>query len=181
MNPYSHFSIAEFDRFLVWLATSDLRLFFYRAEGWDPFVVFLHVLGASVLFGAILLMDLRLIGRARQLGVHELAALAVPWAMGGAALALITGIVLLLFDPIAVGIHTFFLPKMALIVLGLANALLFHRFAGLDTVDAPRGQLRARISGVASIAVWMAVFLCAALNARERISSSSAVAEHVVR
>jgi hypothetical protein len=84
---------------------------------------------------------------------------------------MITGVVLLLFDPIAVGIHTFFLPKMALILLGAANALAFHRFIKLDAADA--GKPTARFAGAISIALWSAVFLCAALNATERISSSA--------
>ena len=169
MNPYSHFSVPAFDRFLVWLSATDLRLFFLQWETFDGFVRFVHVLSAGTLFGAILLLDLKLLGRVTKIGVRELAGVVIPWAIAGGIIAVLTGIVLLLFDPIAVGVHTYFLPKMGLIVLGFANALAFHRFVRLDETARPR--LR-RGAGALSIALWTAVFLCAALNGSERISSS---------
>ena len=172
MNPYSHFTIPAFDRFLVWLSASDLRLFFLQWEASDGVVRFVHVLAAGTLFGAILLMDLKLLGRVTQIGVNDMAALTIPWAIAGGVLAILTGLVLLLFDPIAVGVHTFFLPKMALIVLGIANAAAFHRFVRLEG----SGQRRRIASGAGalSIALWAGVFLCAALNGSERITSAVA-------
>lgn len=170
MNPYTHFSIPAFDRFLVWLSTSDLRLWLYQYSGADRVFVFLHVTAAALLFGAILLVDLRLMGVGRRLVLRELAALALPWALGSGIVALVSGIVLLLFDPIAVGVHTFFLPKMALIVLGALNALAFHRFVRLDAAETPRAM--ARLAGAVSLAVWLGVFACATLNSTERISAS---------
>lgn len=171
MNPYGDFSVPWFDAFLVWLSASDLRLFFYRFEDWDWFFVFAHVMSAAVLFGAILLVDLRMLGVMRRLELRTLSALALPWAIGGLAVALLSGVVLLLFDPIAVGVHSYFLLKMVLIVLGGVNALAFHRFVRLEAAEAPHAG--ARFAGALSIALWAGVFLCAALNTTERISSSS--------
>lgn len=170
MNPYTHFSIPAFDNFLVWLATTDLRMWLYQYEDVDRFLVFVHIAAAATLFGAILLVDLRLMGFAKRIPTKDLADLALPWSIAGGVIAMLTGIVLLLFDPIAVGIHTFFLPKMALILLGLINALAFHRVVRLDGVDTRAA--RARFAGVVSLTLWTGVFLCAALNATERISAS---------
>lgn len=170
MNPYTHFTIPAFDNFLIWLSTTDLRLWLYQYEAADRFFVFVHIAAAAMLFGAILLVDLRLMGFAKKLAARDLADLALPWAIGGGATAMITGIILLLFDPIAVGIHTFFLPKMALILLGLVNALAFHRLVRLDGVDA--SAARARFAGVLSLTLWTGVFFCAAFNATERISAT---------
>jgi hypothetical protein len=170
MNPYTHFSIPAFDTFLIWLSTTDLRLWLYQYEEADRFLVFVHIAAAATLFGAILLVDLRLMGFARKLDARALAGLALPWAIAGGVTAMVTGIVLLLFDPIAVGIHTFFLPKMALIALGLVNALAFHRLVRLDAIS-DRAR-RARFAGALSLALWTGVFLCATLNATERISAS---------
>lgn len=170
MNPYSHFSVPAFDQFLVWLSATDLRLFFLQWEAADGFVRFLHVLGAGTLFGAILLMDLKLLGRVARIDARDLATLTIPWAVAGGSVAILTGIVLLLFDPIAVGVHTFFLPKMGLIALGIANAFAFHAFVGMD--ERARRPRLAGSAGALSIALWAGVFLCAALNGSERISSS---------
>ena len=171
MNPYSHFSIAAFDRFLVWLSTTELRLFLYRLEEVDRYLVFIHIAAAAIVFGAILLVDLRLMGFAKKLVLKDLADTALPWALWCGVAAFVSGVILLLFDPIAVGIHTFFLPKMALIVLGALNALAFHRFVHLD--GAARKPKSARFAGALSLALWTGVFLCASLNATERITASA--------
>ena len=171
MSPYNNFDWPAFDRFLVWLSTTDLRLWLYSFEDLDRFVVFVHIAAAGILFGAILLVDLRLMGFARKLVLKDLADTALPWALWSGLVAFGTGVVLLLFDPIAVGIHTFFLPKMALIALGGVNALGFHHFVRL--ADAERRAAHARFAGALSLALWTGVFLCASLNATERISSSA--------
>jgi hypothetical protein len=171
MNPYGGPHSPAFDDFLIWLSTTPLRLFFYRFEDFDWLIVFAHVASAAVLFGAILIVDLRLMGVMRKLEPGSLAKLALPWAVGGALTALASGFILLMFDPIAVGVHTYFLPKMLLIVLGLGNAVLFHRVVRLEAVDTR--SLSARFAGALSIALWTGVFLCATLNGTERIGSAA--------
>lgn len=171
MNPYSDFSVPAFDRFLIWLSTTDARFFLYRFEDWDWLFVFLHVASAGILFGAILIVDVRLIGMMRRVDVRQLASLALPWAIGGGVVAVLSGIVLLLFDPVAVGVHTYFLPKMALILLGLINALAFHRLTRLESAD--DRKVSSRVAGAISIALWAGVFLCASLNSTERIQATT--------
>ncbi|MBK8542830.1 MAG: hypothetical protein IPL62_04195 [Caulobacteraceae bacterium] len=171
MNPYSDFSVPWFDAFLLWLSATELRAFFYRFEDFDWLFVFAHVASAAVLLGSILIVDLRIIGLMREINLRKLAVLALPWSIGGAIIALLSGTVLLLFDPIAVGVHTYFLPKMGLILLGLLNALAFHHFTNLEAAETP--TTRARFAGALSIALWAGVFLCATLNGTERISSST--------
>ena len=171
MNPYSDFSIPAFDAILLWLSATELRAFFYRFEDFDWLFVFAHVSSAAILFGSILIVDLRIIGVMREINLRKLAVLALPWSIGGAIVALVSGFALLLFDPIAVGVHTYFLPKMALILLGLTNAIAFHRIATLEAAETPTP--RTRVAGALSIALWAGVFLCASLNSTERISSTN--------
>lgn len=171
MNPYSDFSVPWFDAFLLWLSATELRAFFYRFEDFDWLFVFAHVASAAVLLGSILIVDLRILGVMREINLRKLAVLALPWSIGGAIIALLSGTVLLLFDPIAVGVHTYFLPKMGLIFIGLLNAVMFHRLFSLDVAETP--SVRTRFIGALSIAVWAGVFLCASLNGTERISSTN--------
>lgn len=172
MNPYSDFHVEAFDRFLVWLSTSDLRMLLYPLDDLHPLFRFLHVAAAGILLGSILIMDLRLMGVARQVNARSLAALILPWAIGSGVTALASGLLLFLFDPIATGVHTFFLPKMGLLVFGLINALAFHRFTSLGAVEAETRPLAARWAGGLSIAIWIGVFLAASLNASERVPTT---------
>lgn len=171
MSPYNDLNLPWLDAFLLWLSATELRAFFYRFEDFDWLFVFAHVSAAAVLLGSILIVDLRIIGVVREINLRKLARLALPWSIGGAIIALLSGVILLLFDPIAVGVHTYFLPKMALILLGLGNALAFHSVINLDVAETP--SVRTRFAGVVSIVLWAGVFLCAALNSTERISSTS--------
>lgn len=167
MNPYSDFSMPAFERFLVWLSASDLRHFFYRFEQFDGFVLFLHALSAAALFGSILIMDVALLRSTSPVAARDVARLTLPWASGGAVGAISTGLILFLFDPIATGVHSYFLPKMALIVLGVADALVFHSLGGVSTESAR--QMRERTFGALSLLIWTGVFLCASLNQSERL------------
>lgn len=172
MNPYSPFSVPAWDNFLIWLSTSDFRLWLYQFQDADRFLIFVHLTAAALLFGGIFVVDLRLLGFVRTLSDAALMRLVLPGVKAGAVAALLSGIILLLFNPIAVGVHTFFLPKMALIVLGFANALLFHRVARAG--DRPR---RRQAAAILSILLWSGVFLCSTFNVTERIGSYA----HAVR
>jgi len=169
MNPYSNFHFEAFDRFLVWLSTSDLRMLLYPLDDWHPVFRFVHVAGSAILLGSILIMDLRLMGVGRSVDARKLGELILPWAIGSSAAAIVSGTMLFLFDPIATGVHSFFLPKMGLLVFGLVNAVAFHRFTSLGAVEAETRPIAARWAGGLSIAIWVGVFLCASLNASERV------------
>jgi hypothetical protein len=64
-----------------------------------------------------------------------------------------------------VGSHAYFAPKLALIALGLANALLFHctSYRHLQAPD-DRPPLGIRVAGAASFVVWIAVIVCSSMN-----------------
>ncbi|QIE55811.1 hypothetical protein G5B40_10320 [Pikeienuella piscinae] len=112
-----------------------------------------HVLGVALLVGAILPMDLRLLGLWRGVGREELARVLVPIAAFGLLLAVSAGLVL--FSVRAghyVGV-TIFYWKLCLITLGTVLALLFHVRAGLWLESATDRQ--AALHGAASLCCWL--------------------------
>ncbi len=113
----------------------------------------LHVLAAAGFFGSVALLDLRAL---RPPGVVPFAALARqvhPWLVTSFALTIASGVVLFAYDPIRVGAHAYFTPKLALLALGLGNARLLHR-----------ARSASRLAGVVSLAAWLGVMICSALN-----------------
>ena len=54
-------------------------------------------------------------------------------------LTVVTGVMLFIYDPLGVGLHTMFLPKLVLITLGLALAHGWGALAGPVFHAAPRG------------------------------------------
>ena len=64
-----------------------------------------------------------------------------------------------------VGSHAYFAPKLVLIALGLANALLFHRTTYLQALAAEKTlPFAARAAGAVSLVIWTAVVVCSSLN-----------------
>lgn len=112
----------------------------------------LHVLGIALLVGAIVPLDLRLLGWRRRLPLTALGRLLQPVAIAGLLLALTTGALLFLADPGGYAATPLFLAKLTLIGLAIANALALNLGPGL--AGASPGRLR--IAGVLSLGLWFA-------------------------
>lgn len=168
---YSDWAVTLPPDWLVWLATSSARLFIYRQQGWHGLLRLLHVGGTAAFFGAIVLLDLRLLGvLGRDLALDALARLVLPvthWSFG---VTVATGALLFMYDPIQQGSHSWFLPKMALLALAVANAALFSlpRRTGLRPIGAGPLTRHARVAGALSLALWAGVVASATANHEER-------------
>jgi hypothetical protein len=124
-----------------------------------------HIVSAAAFFGAIGLLDLRLIGVRASVQLRPIAELALPWLHATFGVALVSGVMLFLYDPALVSGRTYFVPKMLLMMLGLANAALYHRIGHAAALSAGnRMPMAARISGTLSLAFWIGVVACACLN-----------------
>lgn len=115
-----------------------------------------HVLGLSVLVGAILPLDLRLLGLFRSAPVAVLAPVLVRSAACGAGLAVATGLWLFTVRPAEYLANPAFLAKLALLAAALLTVALQHR-GGLPTGDAV--PFATRLRAAASLALWLAVLL----------------------
>ena len=87
-----------------------------------------------------------------------------PLLYGLFATAIVTGVALFLYEPVKVGSHAYFVPKLALIALGMTNAGLFHGRDYRAALDAEAMPRHARLAGAVSLALWTAVIVCACLN-----------------
>jgi hypothetical protein len=122
-----------------------------------------HIVGIALLVGAIVPLDLRLIGCFRQISIQALARILVPVAVCGLLLAVAAGSLLFSIRAVQYAGTTLFQIKMALVACGIANALLLRRAAaweaGLNDIGImPPARLRA--AGAVSIALWLSVIVC---------------------
>ena len=121
-----------------------------------PLVNALHIIGIALLFGAIVALDLRLIGWRREAGpADRLAAQLLPVAIAGLALAIPTGLLLFATDARAYATSSLFQAKLVLIGLAIGNALWLRA----SQRRGPRPQRRAAIAGVASIILWLGAII----------------------
>lgn len=124
-----------------------------RASLWlYPMVNIGHVLGIALLFGAIVPLDLRLLGLWRGVPVDHLARALVPVAATGLVLAVCTGALLFTTRPADYVVEPLFGVKVSLLAAAVINALLLRRV--------PRWRQGGGGSGVAgalSIMLWLGV------------------------
>lgn len=132
-----------------------------RASVWlYPLVNTGHVVGIALLFGAIVPLDLRLLGGFRAVPLAPLATTLVPVSIAGLLLALLTGTLLFATRPLDYVSEPLFGLKLALLAAAALNALWLrldphwgHLGAALGV--APRG--RWRLHGALSVLLWLGV------------------------
>lgn len=145
---------------LAWIEASSLGRIVRESGPWTyAWLNLAHVLGIAALFGAILVLDLRLLGIGRRVPLAPLADAVVPVAAAGVALALASGFALLSANATDYENNPFLLIKFPAIAVGVANAVLLGRStawraARNGTADA--GQSR-RVTAMAavSLASWL--------------------------
>jgi hypothetical protein len=101
--------------------------------------------------GGIGVIDLRLIGLGRAIPLRPLSRMLTTIAVFGLLLLTVSGALMFVSDPVELARSRLFQLKMALVVVGLVNALAFRRLFG-DSEHPPVG---ARVLAILSLAIWL--------------------------
>lgn len=147
------------------LAALDWRPYHFAIQPIHFLVRVIHVVAMGAFFGGIGLLDFRLMGWRGTVPLRAFAHHVLPWLWVTFGVAAVSGVGLFLYDPVRVGTHAYFMPKMVAIGLGLLNALLFHQTvyaAALTAETAPPWS--ARVAGLASLLCWTAAVVFASLD-----------------
>lgn len=143
------------DALLAWLGETALAEWMQISRWGYASINALHVLGIALLIGAIVSLDLRLLGWRRHLPLRGLARLLQTVAVCGLVLAMTTGAMLFLADPSGYAGMSLFRLKLTLVVLAIANALLLNLGPGLAGAT-PR---HLRLAGGLSLLLWPMVLI----------------------
>jgi len=137
-----------------------------------PAVEIVHIVGIGLLFGSIVVFDLRLLGFSRDISVKRLARHVLPWSAGSFLLIVPSGLLMFIAHAsefIASGV---FAVKMLLILAAGVNAGLFHTitFRTADVWDSEEMRKlppppSARLAGGLSLLIWVSVIACGRLLA----------------
>jgi hypothetical protein len=95
-----------------------------------------HIVGIALLFGAIVPMDLRLMGCWRSVPIRALTRILIPVAIAGLVLTIAAGALLFATRAVEYVDKPVFLVKMTLVACGIANALLLRRAAQWEAQQA---------------------------------------------
>lgn len=135
----------------VWLQESWIAWLFVNAA---------HILGIGLLLGAILPLDLRLLGLMRGVPLALIAPILERTALIGATLAIAAGLWLFTAKPLEYIDNGAFLAKLVLLALAFANVGLQH--IGNDFRTALAGgpvSAKVRISAALSALLWLSVLV----------------------
>ena len=137
-----------------------------------PSVEIVHIVGIGLLFGSIVVLDLRLLGLGRNIPVKNLARHTLPWTAGSFLLIVPSGLMMFVAHATDFISSPVFAIKMCLIMAAGANAALFHAmtFRTADVWDSEEMRklpppASARLAGALSLLLWISVIACGRLLA----------------
>jgi uncharacterized membrane protein len=133
-----------------------------RGSTWaEPVIESIHVLTLTVFLGFTVLLDLRLMGVSmRERRASQVLAQLNPWVKASFAVMIVSGTLLFTGDPASFYSTIFFKIKMIMLLLALANILVFNWTAGRTIAewdqarDTPRG---AKAAAIISLVLWVAI------------------------
>jgi hypothetical protein len=120
-----------------------------------PVLEIMHILGIAMLLGNLVLLELRVFGRGKNLPVADLARLSLGLAAVGFSLAALSGVLMFGTRPAELLSNRAFTLKMVLLFTAACNAGWFHARQSLEKLD-----FTARALMVLSTVIWIAVVTC---------------------
>lgn len=142
---------------LNWLSSSALAQALTASPTLYLFVNAAHILSIALLVGAIVPLDLRLLGFFRHVPLSVIGPFLSRSAMIGAAFAIASGAMLFSVQASKYAANPAFITKMGLLAVGIANALIFQAIAlwrRQSAYDNPPALVR--IMAGLSLVTWIA-------------------------
>ncbi|WP_269713385.1 hypothetical protein [Caulobacter sp. NIBR2454] len=147
----------------VWPAieASGVGQFMRSASLAYPIANVAHILGAVMVAGAAILLDLRILGYANTLHAASVWRTLTPIAIAGFVVMVLSGLLLFAADAVALSASRVFQVKLLLVVTATINAALFRLYKPRLDIPPPG----AKASAMLSILLWTSVLICGRLIA----------------
>ena len=163
--------------FAEWLSTTAPSLFLQQHNTWAiPIIQSIHIVGIALVMGSVLMIDLRILGWAgTDQTLQQTSSRFGPWLTASLWLMLVTGILMVIGEPVRELVTFSFWFKMALVAIGTIVAAIFrmnlrrHERQWEDTLIR-RGSIRAM--AVATFLVWFCVILLGRFIAYDHVWGS---------
>ncbi len=147
---------AAFDAIEAWPLSDAIR----RSVWTYPALETIHIAAFATVFGALMLLELRVFGAAPTLPLPPLARLAVPVALVAFAIAATVGVLMFISNATELVANRAFQIKLGLIAMAGTNAWWFHRRDSLVRHDG-----MAKAQSLLSLLLWLGVITCGRLIA----------------
>ena len=142
--------------FFEWCEATTIGTVVRESVWLFPVIEAMHLLGLCLLFGALLVVDLRLLGVGlKDQPIAELAGQMRPWLVAAVVVMGVTGLSLFLSEAIKCYYNQSFWVKVTTLPIALAFTFLVReRFARRWKLGT---SVRTRLVGAASVTLWLTV------------------------
>jgi hypothetical protein len=151
------------------VAVSDVRMWMFGSDLIHGGLRLLHLLGAAGFLGTVLVINLKQLGFFAASSLQPMRAPLLIVLEVAFWLTIASGVLLFVYDPIGIGLHTMFLPKLILTVIGFAVAKWPRR--------APLPLVR-RGFATTSLTIWLLVMVCSTWNHIEHPRNPADIYRH---
>jgi hypothetical protein len=143
--------------FFHWCEQSGIGNTIRQSSWLFPVIEAIHLLGLGVIGGAVLVVDLRLLGLGlRRQSTLQLARDAQPWLIGSLLLMMTTGGLLFLSESIKLYYHEAFWFKMASLILAIVFTFTIQRKVILAS-ETRLEPVWSKVVALVSILLWSGV------------------------
>ncbi len=149
--------------FFQWMQGLAFSKFFLESIWPTPIVQCIHLVAIAVFVGALLMVDLRLLGKGlSDMPLPRVARAAEPWLIGAFVVLVLTGIPQMTSTALKQYYSPFFWWKMEMVLIGVILTVTIRRkLASKD--ESELGPVLPKMVGLASIALWTSVTIGARL------------------
>ena len=143
--------------FFQWCEASGIGETIRKSSWLFPVIEAIHLLGLGVIGGAVLVVDMRLLGLGlKRQPVAQLTRDAQPWLVGSLVLMIITGGLLFLSEAIKCYYHDAFWFKMSCLFLAIVFTFTIQRKV-IMTDESRLRPLWSKVVAVVSVLLWAGV------------------------
>lgn len=163
--------------FAEWVSTTSLSLFIQTHNSWVvPMVQSIHIIGIGVVLGSVFMIDLRILGWAgTDQTLRQTADRFGPWLTGALCLQLVTGLLMVIGEPVRELVNFSFWLKMFLVAIATLIAA-----ASLITLSKHHEGWEERLIGRRSVKsmailtflIWLSIIVLGRLIAYDHVWGS---------
>ena len=159
-----------------WLSQTSLSLTIQTHDWVIPTIQSVHIIAIGIVFGSILMIDLRVLGWAgRDQTLSQTVARFGPWLWWGLCVLLVTGLGMVLGEPVRELLALSFWLKMGLVAIGTGVAVVFRRSLARhadrwETTLVHRSSIR--MLAVVTLFVWASIIVLGRLIAYDYVWGS---------
>ena len=164
-------------QFAEWLSTTVLSVFIQNHNSWAiPTIQSIHIVGIALVLGSVFMIDLRILGWAgMDQSLRQTTSRFGPWLTGSLCLLLVTGVLMVIGEPVRELVTFSFWLKMSLVAIGTLIAILFritlrkHEEQWEETLVQSRAV---KGLAIATFLIWTCIIILGRLIAYDHIWGS---------